>query len=93
MALRLILGDDPVLVGEAVSKAVDELIGDGDRSLMLETLTEAEYRTEEGTFEPARLIDRCPNSTVLDRQACCSRPSREPVGTTRASRRDHRSTR
>ncbi len=57
MALRLILGDDPVLVGEAVSKAVDELIGDGDRSLMLETLTEAEYRTEEGTFEPARLID------------------------------------
>ncbi|MYA73982.1 MAG: hypothetical protein F4Y27_04845 [Acidimicrobiaceae bacterium] len=57
MAVRLILGDDPVLVGEAVSKAVDELIGEGDRSLMLETLTEAEYRTEEGTFEPARLID------------------------------------
>ena len=57
MALRLILGDDPVLVGEAVSKAVDELIGDGDRSLMLETLTEAEYRTEDGAFEPARLID------------------------------------
>ena len=57
MALRLILGDDPVLVGEAVSTTIDELVGDGDRSLMLEILSEAEYRTDEGTFEPARLLD------------------------------------
>ena len=57
MVLRLILGDDPVLVGEAVSSAVDELVGDGDRSLMLETLTESEYRSDDGSFEAARLID------------------------------------
>ncbi len=57
MALLLIVGNDPVLVGESVSRTVDELVGDGDRSLMLETLTETEYRTEAGSFEPAPLID------------------------------------
>ena len=57
MVLRLILGDDPVLVGEAVTTTVDELVGDGDRSLMLETLTEADYRTDEGLFESAKLLD------------------------------------
>lgn len=57
MAIRLILGDDPVLVNEAVSTTVDELVADGDRSLMLETLTEADYRTEEGTFDVVRLAD------------------------------------
>ena len=57
MALRLIVGDDPVLVGESVSTAIDELVGDGDRSLMLEILTEAECRSEDGSFDPTRLID------------------------------------
>ncbi len=57
MALRLILGDDPVLIGEAVSVAVDELVGEGDRSLMLEVLTENEYRGDDGRFEADRLID------------------------------------
>lgn len=57
MTLHLILGDDPVLIGEAVSATVDELVGEGDRSLMLEILSEAEYRNEEGTFDPLRLID------------------------------------
>lgn len=31
MALRLIIGDDPILIGEAVSAIIDELVGDGDR--------------------------------------------------------------
>ena len=57
MALRLILGDDPVLITEALTAAVDEMVGDGERAMMLETLTEAEYRGEDGVFEPARLID------------------------------------
>ncbi len=57
MTIRLITGDDPILVGEAVSRAVDELVGTGDRGLMLETLTEAEYRTDEGGWESARLLD------------------------------------
>ena len=65
MALRLIVGDDPVLVGESVTRAIDELVGDGDRSLMLEILTEAEYRTEDGSFEPTRLIDAARTPPLL----------------------------
>ncbi len=57
MALRLIIGDDPVLVGEAVIAAVDELVGTGDRSLMLETLTEADYRNDSGGYEPSKVLD------------------------------------
>lgn len=57
MALRLIIGDDPILIGEAVTAAVDELVGDGDRSLMLETLTEADYRNDAGDYESAKVLD------------------------------------
>ena len=57
MVLRLIIGDDPILVGEAVSSAVDELVGDGDRSLMLELLTETDYRNDEGVWESAKVLD------------------------------------
>lgn len=57
MALHLILGDDPVLIGEAVTATIDELVGDGDRGLMLEILSEAEYRNEEGGYDPLRLVD------------------------------------
>ena len=47
MVLRLIVGDDPILVGEAISASVEELVGDGDRSLMLELLTETDYRNDD----------------------------------------------
>lgn len=57
MVLRLIIGDDPILVGEAVSTAVDELVGDGDRSLMLELLTETDYRNDDGVWESAKVLD------------------------------------
>ena len=57
MALRLIIGDDPILIGEAVTAAVDELVGEGDRSLMLETLTEADYRNDDGDYESAKVLD------------------------------------
>ena len=40
MVVRLIVGDDPVLIGEAVTSVIDDLIGDGDRGLILEVLTE-----------------------------------------------------
>ena len=46
-----------MLVGEAVTTTVDELVAGGDRSLMLEILTEAHYRTDAGDFEAARLLD------------------------------------
>lgn len=38
--VHLIKGDDPVLVAQALSELLDELIGSGDRSLMLEEVTE-----------------------------------------------------
>lgn len=57
MGLHLILGDDPVVISEAVTTLVDELVADGDRSLMLETLGEGDYRTEDDRYDPARLVD------------------------------------
>jgi len=57
VALRLIIGDDPILTGEAVTAAVDELVGTGDRSLMLETLTEADYRNDDGVYEASKVLD------------------------------------
>ena len=57
MVLRFIIGDDPILVGEAITNAVDELVGDGDRSLMLETLTEVDYRNDDGDWESAKVLD------------------------------------
>ena len=52
----LVTGDDVGLVAEAVRTAVTEALGDEDRSLALEELTEEDYRTEDG-FEVARLVD------------------------------------
>ena len=57
MVLRLLTGDDPTLLGEAIIGLVDELVGDGDRDLMVEQVTEAEYRTAEGDYDLARLLD------------------------------------
>lgn len=34
----LIKGNDPILIGDAVTKLVDELVGDGDRSLLVDEL-------------------------------------------------------
>jgi hypothetical protein len=56
--IRLIRGDDPVLVSEAVSKAIDELIGDADRSLVLEELTESNYQHDDAV-DLRSLVDAC----------------------------------
>jgi DNA polymerase-3 subunit delta len=57
MVLRLVIGDDAVLLSEALTGLIDELVGDGDRSLMLEQLTEAEMRTQDGGWDVSRLLD------------------------------------
>jgi DNA polymerase III subunit delta len=41
--IRLIKGDDPTLVGQALSATITELLGGGDRSLMVEEVTEEHY--------------------------------------------------
>ena len=48
MTVILIKGDDATLVSQAVRRAVSELVGDGDRSLMVEELEESHY-VGEGT--------------------------------------------
>ena len=55
MVIRLIDVSDAVLASEAVTAAVDELVGDGDRGLMLELLTEADYRGDDGRYDPTPL--------------------------------------
>jgi DNA polymerase-3 subunit delta len=60
----LIMGDDDVLVTEAARAAIDAALGDEDRALALEELTEEEYRTEDG-FEVARLVDAAQTPPLL----------------------------
>ncbi|MEC9000832.1 MAG: DNA polymerase III subunit delta [Actinomycetota bacterium] len=60
----LVTGDDVGLVSEAVRVAVAEAIGDEDRSLALEELTEEDYRTDDG-FEVARLVDAAQTAPFL----------------------------
>ena len=55
-SVHFIKGGDVVLVGDAVSNVVAELVGDGDRSLMVEELDESVY-ADEGKFEIRRLVD------------------------------------
>lgn len=55
--LHLVRGDDSVLIGRAVQELVDRLVGSDDRSLMVEELTEPNYRTDDGAYELTPLVD------------------------------------
>lgn len=57
MGVLVIKGDDATLVSQAVRKAVTEFVGDGDRSLMVEELTEESYQAEDGEIELTPLIN------------------------------------
>ncbi len=48
MAVVLIKGDDATLVSQAVSTHVTDFVGGGDRSLMVEEVTETHYVGDEG---------------------------------------------
>ncbi len=56
MSVTLLIGDDPVLLGEAVGARIGELIGDGDRSLMLEILADTDYLDDNGAVDATRLV-------------------------------------
>jgi len=56
MSVSLLIGDDPVLLGAAVSTRVDELVAGGDRSLMLEVLTDADYTDDDAGVDATRLV-------------------------------------
>ncbi len=55
-AAYVVTGDDPTLVSTTLLDLVHQLVGDDDRSLMVEELTEESYRTEDG-FDITRLVD------------------------------------
>lgn len=55
--LYLLRGDDPTLTTRAVQELVDSLVGDGDRTLVVEELDEASYLREDGSYAVAPLVD------------------------------------
>lgn len=57
MAIVLIKGDDETLVAQAVRRAVDEFVAGGDKSLMVEEITEADLVTDRGDPELAPLVN------------------------------------
>jgi DNA polymerase III subunit delta len=57
MVMLVIKGDDPTLVAQALRRAVQELVGDGDRSLMVEELAEADYARDGGEAELTPLVN------------------------------------
>jgi DNA polymerase-3 subunit delta len=57
MAVVLVKGDDETLVAQAVRKLVDEFVGDGDRSLMVEEVAEMTFVGEGNDAEITPLIN------------------------------------
>lgn len=57
MTIVLVKGNDETLLRQAVSDKVTELVGGGDASLMVEELTEEQYRQEDESFAATRLVD------------------------------------
>jgi DNA polymerase-3 subunit delta len=55
--IHLVKGDDPVLVGDAVRDLVAELVGDGDRSLMVEELDATSFEDDRGAVTIGPLAD------------------------------------
>ena len=62
--VHLLTGDDPTLLSDALSTLVHDLVGSGDRSLMVEELTEDNYRTD-SSFDLARLVDAAQTAPFL----------------------------
>ena len=54
---HLVKGDDPTLISRAIGDLVDALVGDADRSLVVEELNELSYRTDDGDYSIAPLVD------------------------------------
>ena len=54
---HLVKGDDATLISRAIGDLVDRLVGDADRSLVVEELNEASYQTDDGEYSIAPLVD------------------------------------
>ncbi len=53
----LVKGDDPSLLAAAVRAKVQELVGDGDRTLMVDELDADRYENDAGTADVGPLVD------------------------------------
>ena len=74
MAIVLLKGNDEVLLSNALKETVDSLVGDGDASLMVEELTETQYRLEDDSFAIRRLVDSAQTPPFLtDRRVVVGR--------------------
>ena len=73
--VHLVKGNDDVLLGEAVSALVRELVGDGERSLMVEELTvEAHAGPDDNGYDIAPLVDAAQTPPFLtDRRVVVAR--------------------
>lgn len=56
MSVVFIKGDDETLVAQAVQAQIEDLVGDGDRSLMVEEVAEAHFLGDSGEASLASLI-------------------------------------
>ena len=68
VAVILIQGDDSVLVSQQVQTNIDELVGSGDRSLMVEELTQQSYMDETGLAHIAPLVNAVQTPPFLTEQ-------------------------
>ncbi|MGF1596332.1 MAG: DNA polymerase III subunit delta [Acidimicrobiales bacterium] len=74
MTIVLIKGDDETLVAQAVRRAVNEFVGDGDRSLMVEEVGEAHYLGDGGEVELGPLVNAAQSPPFLtDRRVVVGR--------------------
>ncbi|MGI9607690.1 MAG: DNA polymerase III subunit delta [Acidimicrobiales bacterium] len=75
MTIVLLKGNDDSLLSQAVSEAVGTLVGSGDASLMVEELTEEQYRLEDDAgFAITRLVDAAQTPPFLtDRRVVVGR--------------------
>ncbi|HJM27829.1 MAG: DNA polymerase III subunit delta [Acidimicrobiales bacterium] len=53
----LIRGDDPSVLSQELTKLTKELVGDGDRSLLIEEITEQDYEDDDGNYSLSPLLN------------------------------------
>ena len=74
MTIFLLKGNDESLLASAVQERVQTLVGTGDASLMVEELTENQYRLEDDSFAIRRLVDSAQTPPFLtDRRVVVGR--------------------
>lgn len=57
LPVYLVKGNDPVVLGDGLKVLIDDLVGDGDRSLLVEELTNDQYETADGSSDIAQLVN------------------------------------